>query len=204
MKARERARGIVKGLRGEPDGVVLRAALERYAAGEVWLAYEMLRAAPRAMSAASERDVEAFAAGMASWGHVDCFACFAGGVAWRVGQLDDDVVARWARSRDRWKRRAALVSTVPLNCRARGATAPKGDATRTLAVCELLVDDRDDMVVKAMSWALRELAKWDAPAVRRFLRKHGERLPARVRREVANKLSTGLKSPARKRVRRRR
>jgi 3-methyladenine DNA glycosylase AlkD len=30
----------------------------------------------------------------------------------------------------------------------------------------LLVDDRDDMVVKAMSWALRELAKHDPKAVR--------------------------------------
>jgi len=30
---------------------------------------------------------------------------------------------------------------------------------RTLEVCRLLVTDRDDMVVKAMSWALRELLK---------------------------------------------
>jgi 3-methyladenine DNA glycosylase AlkD len=203
MRARERARAIVASLRGEADAVVLREAMARYAGGEIWLAYEVLRAAPRAMSAATVRSLEALSAGMASWGHVDCFACFAGGVAWRIGRIDDQVVARWARSRDRWRRRAALVSTVPLNCRARGATAAKGEASRTLAVCELLVDDRDDMVVKAMSWALRELAKRDGPAVRRFLKAHGEQLAARVRREVANKLSTGLKSPRRKQVRRR-
>jgi len=30
---------------------------------------------------------------------------------------------------------------------------------RTLAIYRLLVDDRTDLVVKALSWALRELAK---------------------------------------------
>jgi 3-methyladenine DNA glycosylase AlkD len=64
-------------------------------------------------------------------------------------------------------------------------------------VCELLVDDRDDMVVKALSWALRKLSERDAPAVRRFLETRGDRLAARVRREVRHKLTTGLKSPRR-------
>jgi len=88
-----------------------------------------------------------------------------------------------------------LVATVPLNAKSRGATSGTGDAPRTLAVCTRLLDDRDDMVVKAMSWALRELAKRNPRAVRRFLSEHGERLAARLRREVTNKLTTGLKSP---------
>ena len=50
------------------------------------------------------------------------------------------------------------------------------------------------MVVKAMSWALRELAKRDPSAVRAFLDTHNERIHARVRREVTNKLATGRKS----------
>jgi 3-methyladenine DNA glycosylase AlkD len=132
---------------------------------------------------------------MAGWAHSDCFACFAGGVAWRFGAIEDGVVARWARSGDRWWRRAALVSTVPLNCRARGAEDPQPD--RTLAICELLLDDRDDMVVKAMSWALRELAKRDPRPVERFLLRHDRRIAARVRREVGNKLTTGLKAKPR-------
>jgi 3-methyladenine DNA glycosylase AlkD len=61
-----------------------------------------------------------------------------------------------------------------------------------------LLEDRDDMVVKAMSWALRELAKRDPGAVRAFLSKHGARLAARVRREVGNKLTTGLKAGQRR------
>jgi 3-methyladenine DNA glycosylase AlkD len=66
---------------------------------------------------------------------------------------------------------------------------------RTLAVCRLLVDDRDDMVVKAMSWALRELVAHDPDALWAFLAEYDDRLAARVRREVRNKLTTGLKNP---------
>src|ERR1700735_299455 len=50
--------------------------------------------------------------------------------------------ASLASSRDKWCRRAALVATVPLNAKSRGATSATGDATRTLAVCTRLLDDR--------------------------------------------------------------
>jgi 3-methyladenine DNA glycosylase AlkD len=86
------------------------------------------------------------------------------------------------------------VATVPLNNQARGGS---GDTARTLAVCRLLLSDRDDMVVKAMSWALRELAKRDALAVKAFLKKERPLLAPRVIREVENKLATGLKNPKR-------
>jgi 3-methyladenine DNA glycosylase AlkD len=84
------------------------------------------------------------------------------------------------------------VSTVPLNNRARGG---KGDAKRTLGICRLVVRDRHDMVVKALSWALRELSKRDPPAVSAFLDRHSQQLAPRVLREVKNKMRTGLKNP---------
>jgi 3-methyladenine DNA glycosylase AlkD len=108
--------------------------------------------------------------------------------------LSDATVEKWSRSRDRWQRRLALVCTVPLNSKSRGGI---GDTKRTLRICEALMDDRDDMVVKALSWALRELGKRDHEAVRRFLAQHTGRLAARVRREVMNKLTTGRKNPGR-------
>lgn len=79
--------------------------------------------------------------------------------------------------------------------RARGGT---GDARRTLRVCRLLLGDSDDMVVKAMSWSLRELAKQDQKVVEAFLLTEEDRLSSRVKREVLNKLTTGLKSPRRR------
>ena len=88
---------------------------------------------------------------------------------------------------------AALVSTVPLNVKARGG---RGDARRTLRICALLIDDRDEMIVKALSWAHRALIERDGDAVRQFLKENEARLPALVRREVQNKLTAGRKSPS--------
>ena len=59
----------------------------------------------------------------------------------------------------------------------------------------MLVSDRDDMVVKAMSWALRALSQRDPAAVEQFLSEREGELARRVIREVRNKLSTGLKNP---------
>ncbi len=156
-----------------------------------FLAYEVIHYHPGALRSLRARDLERLGSGMDSWGDVDTFACYLSGPAWREGQVADALILRWARSKDRWWRRAALVSTVPLNIQARGGS---GDAERTLEVCKRLVADRDDMVVKAMSWALRSLAVRDPGSVRRFLRLHEDGLAARVRREVTNKLTTGLKN----------
>lgn len=105
---------------------------------------------------------------MRRWGDVDAFASLAG-PAWRSGQISDRRVQRWARSPNRWWRRAALVCTVFLNRRSVGG---RGDRQRTLSVAELLAGDRDDMVVKGLSWALRELIPVDRGAVEQFLEKH--------------------------------
>jgi 3-methyladenine DNA glycosylase AlkD len=51
------------------------------------------------------------------------------------------------------------------------------------------------MVVKALPWALRELAKRDPKAVREFLAENENVLAKRVLREVRSKLRTGLKNP---------
>jgi 3-methyladenine DNA glycosylase AlkD len=71
----------------------------------------------------------------------------------------------------------------------------KGDTQRTLLICRLLAADRQDMVLKALSWALRELVYFDQQAVEGFLREYDGVLAGRVKREVGNKLRTGLKNP---------
>lgn len=159
-----------------------------------FVAYELIKHHRAAAAKLGKKDLERFGRGLNEWSEVDCFACFLSGPAWREHQISDKVVHRWARSKDRWWRRVALVSTVPLNSRSQGGS---GDTERTLEVCRLLLSDRDDLVVKAMSWALRELSKRDPNSVRKFLDGHSNVLAARVIREVSNKLSTGLKNPKR-------
>ena len=159
------------------------------------LPYELILHHRAAFQSLGEAELEELGQGINSWGAVDCFARALSGPAWLRGQVSDDLIHRWTHSEDRWWRRAALVSTVALNVRSHGGM---GDLDRTLAVCRLLVDDRDDMVVKAMSWALRELVVHNPDAVRGFLSEYADRLAARVKREVNNKLTTGLKNPRRK------
>lgn len=136
------------------------------------------------------KTVEQLGKGNDNWGCVDGFATLVAGPAWRRGDISDATIRKWARSKDRWWRRTALVSTVALNLKSRGGL---GDAPRTLMICEMLVADHDDMVVKAMSWALRQLSGWEPGAVRRFLDEHRDELHPRVLREVRRKLATGRK-----------
>lgn len=185
-----------KRLAKAPAAFVVDVALRLLDTREVdrFVAYELIKHHAAAAASLREKHLERFGRGLDGWAEVDCFACYLAGPAWRDHQISDKVIHRWARSTDRWWRRVALVSTVPLNSKAQGG---QGDIERTLEVCRLLVSDRDDMVVKAMSWALRELSKRDPNSVRKFLDGHGNAVATRVIREVGNKLSTGLKNPKR-------
>jgi 3-methyladenine DNA glycosylase AlkD len=156
------------------------------------VAFELVAGHPGAMARITPATIDRWSSDLSDWGSVDLFGVTVAGQAWRGGRITDGHVRRWARSRNRWRRRLALVSTVPLNSRARGGG---GDPARTLTVCSMLVEDRDEMVVKALSWALRELAKRDPTAVAGFLDEQQARLAPRVRREVRTKLDTGRKAP---------
>jgi 3-methyladenine DNA glycosylase AlkD len=182
-------------LRAAPAAAVVEVAMA-LVDRQRWVAYELLSQHPGGLDELGVEEVERLGEGMADWGSVDAFGCSVSGPAWQRGRLPDAAVQRWAASPDRWWRRAALVSTVPLNLRSRGGA---GDARRTLDICRRLAGDADDMVVKALSWALRELVVWDPEAVRRFLDDHRDVLAARVTREVRSKLETGRKRPPRER-----
>ena len=158
------------------------------------IAFELLASHRPASELLNDKLVDEMSDGLSDWGSIDLFGVTILGPAWREGFVSDRKIHSWARSGDRWKRRLALVATVPLNLKSRGGT---GDARRTLGVCRLLVDDRDDMVVKAMSWALRALAMRDETSAKDFLKSESDRVAARVNREVSNKLITGKKNPKR-------
>ena len=139
--------------------------------------------------------LETLGKGINSWWTVDSFARTLSGPAWLDGLISKKTIRDWAKSDDLWWRRAALVSTVALNIRTHGG---KGDVNRTLDICKMLVDDHEDMIVKALSWALRALVVHDPNAVEEFLKVNKQVIAARVNREVRNKLKTGLKTPGTK------
>ncbi|MBC8005548.1 MAG: DNA alkylation repair protein [Verrucomicrobia bacterium] len=154
------------------------------------VAFEFLWRNKKALQALSLQQILSLAKNMDNWVSVDMFCLSITGYCWRMGVLDDQTISQWAKDENLWFRRMALVSTVPLNLRARGGT---GDTPRTLHICSMLVDDRKDLVIKALSWALRVLSIADKRAVEQFMDQHAARIHSRVKREVESKLLTGKK-----------
>jgi len=187
-------RDIGKRVKAEPPEAVLGLARSLIAEGafEAQLsAFEIIARHRRTTQTLDAKTLEELGAGNDNWCSVDTFATQLSGQAWREGRISDKRVAMWARRESRWWRRTALVSTIPLNMRSRGGS---GDVPRTMAVCEMLAGDHDDMVVKGLSWALRELIPHDGDAVRRFVAEHEGELARRVVREARTKLEHGKKN----------
>ncbi len=180
-------------IRNATAGFVLQLAMDLCKFdGYRWIGYELIRGHKAAFASLGPVELERLGQGINSWWTVDAFARTLSGPAWLTGQVPDQFILHWAEAKDHWWRRAALVSTVALNVRSQGG---HGDVPRTLNICRVLAGDQDDMVAKALSWALRELVVHDPGAVKEFLDEQEQILAARVRREVSNKLRTGLKNP---------
>ncbi len=183
-------------VRNAPPGYVLAFARQLlFTYGHRWQAYELIAGHKTAFQSLHADQLEELGQGINSWWSTDSFARTLSGPAWHAGQVADELIVRWAKSPDLWWRRAALVSTVAFNIRSQGG---KGDVTRTLEICRMLVADHEDMVVKALSWALRMLVCFDPIAVEGFIQEHEHVLAGRVKREVGSKLRTGLKNPRKK------
>jgi hypothetical protein len=176
-------------LRGEPPERVLdiAAGLLRGGHYERLGGWEIVARHRPTLESLTVRRVEALAAGLHNWYETDHFGVRVAGPVYLCGGLTQATLRRWARSSDRWWRRLALVACVPLG-------RVGGHGAEVLEICDLLRADRDDMVVKALSWALRELVKSDKAAVERYLRRRDAELAARVRREVRHMLRFGRKS----------
>jgi 3-methyladenine DNA glycosylase AlkD len=159
-----------------------------------WVGYEILHKHRGALASLKIREVEALGKGIDSWVSVDTFGCYIAGPALLSDQISIAQVAKWAKAKDLWWRRAALVATTVLNKKSAGG---KGDVERTLKIVSMLIDDREDMVVKAMSWALRSLSAVKPKETQRFLMDHKDRLAPRVIRETKHKLEFGVKSKRR-------
>jgi len=176
-----------------PEKIVeLAQRILRHAGIPRFFAYELIQHHKPALQSLTAATLEGLGTGNDTWDKVDAFACYLSGPVWRERQVPDKLIEGWARSKNRWWRRTAVVSTVPLNNKSRGG---RGDTQRTLLICRMLVNDRDDMVVKALSWALRELSKRNLDSAKKFLEENERALAPRVIREVRNKLQTGLKNP---------
>lgn len=155
------------------------------------IAYELIGRNKKLLNALNYKDLMDLWRNLDNWASVDHFTVGIYGVLWGKGVVKDQHIEKLLKSDNFWDRRVAVVSTVALNLKSRGGS---GDTPRTIAVCEKVVDDREDLIRKALSWALRELSKRDPQAVRDFLDKYQKRLAGLVIREVNHKLDFGTKN----------
>ena len=91
-----------------------------------------------------------------------------------------DVLYRLARSDRPMERRTAILSTF--------AFIRRGDVKDSVAISEMLVDDEDDLVHKAVGWMLREVGKKDPAAHATFLERHAATMPRAMLRYAIEKL----------------
>jgi 3-methyladenine DNA glycosylase AlkD len=93
----------------------------------------------------------------------------------------------WAKSRDRWHRRAACVAMI------RGARA-KMLFPEIVKLSDSLLGDEDDMVQKGLGWLLRETAKFDAQRTVPYLMKVRGRAPRLVLRTACETLPAATRA----------
>ncbi len=155
------------------------------------IAFEMIAGDKKLLNVLVYKDLIALWQNLDNWASVDHFSVCIYGVLWGKGVVQDHHIDSLLKSENYWDRRVAVVSTVALNLKSRGG---KGDTPRTLAVCERVVDERQPMIWKALSWALRELSKRDSEAVWDFLEKFESRMSKQAVREISHKLEFGTKN----------
>jgi 3-methyladenine DNA glycosylase AlkD len=76
----------------------------------------------------------------------------------------------WASDKNMWVRRASIVGLIPRARRGESLDLVYGIARR-------LHRDREDLIQKAVGWALREAGKADTPRLERYLRANGRSIP---------------------------
>jgi len=95
-------------------------------------------------------------------------------------------VFRWAKSSNRWHRRAACVALI------RAARA-KMLFPEIVELSNSLLTDQDGMVQKGLGWLLRETAKFDAKRTIPYLMKIRERTPRLVLRTACETLPAAMR-----------
>jgi 3-methyladenine DNA glycosylase AlkD len=87
----------------------------------------------------------------------------------------------WAASKNMWRRRMAMVATAAL--------IKSNDLTDALALAQLLLDDKEDLMHKAVGWMLREVGKKDKTKLVKFINIHGSKMSRTTLRYAIERFS---------------
>lgn len=98
------------------------------------------------------------------------------------------ILYRLAKSSNLWERRIAMVSTMVF--------IAQGDLKDTFAIAKLLLDDKHDLIHKAVGWMLREAGKRSQAALLDFLKRNYSALPRTALRYAVERLPKALRRRA--------
>jgi 3-methyladenine DNA glycosylase AlkD len=118
-----------------------------------------------------------------NWDLVDCSAEYIVGP--HLLERDRAPLGRLATSRDVWERRIAVLATFHY--------LKRGDFGETFRIAHLLLDDRHDLIHKAVGWMLREIGKRDRAVLERFLSRHAARMPRTMLRYAIEHFAPALR-----------
>jgi 3-methyladenine DNA glycosylase AlkD len=119
---------------------------------------------------------------VSSWADHDALVHYLIGPMILAEPTRSKAVFRWARSRDRWHRRAAAVALIQ-------SARKRTGFEQIIRVSNALLQDKDDMVHKGLGWLLREAAKADPGRTVPYLITIRERAPRLVPRTACETLS---------------
>ena len=83
------------------------------------------------------------------------------------------------KSNNLWKRRIAIIATSHF--------IKQNEFEDTINIAEILLDDREDLIHKAVGWMLREVGKRDLTVEENFLKKHLKKMPRTMLRYAIEK-----------------
>lgn len=102
-----------------------------------------------------------------NWDLVDCSAADLVGA--RLFERDRKPLYRLAKSKSLWERRIAIIATLYL--------IRRNQFDDTLALADLLLNDKEDLMHKAVGWMLREVGKRDLKVEEDFLLPRYKQMP---------------------------
>ncbi|MEK7651829.1 MAG: DNA alkylation repair protein [Patescibacteria group bacterium] len=125
-----------------------------------------------------------------NWDLVDLSAPYILGDWFR--EKNKALLYRWAGSKNIWEKRIAIITTFEF--------IKHGQFTDTLKISKLLLNDKHDLIQKAVGWMLREVGKKSLKTEKEFLDIHYKRMPRTMLRYAIERMSKKDKAHYMKKV----
>ena len=98
---------------------------------------------------------------------------------------DRSILMKYAKSKDLWEKRIAILATFSF--------IKRGDFQDSLKIAKILLLDKHDLIHKAIGWMLREIGKKDQAVEEAFLREYYKKMPRTMLRYSIEKFAEPLR-----------